>query len=75
MRGVRVVREQPRGNRERARPDVRFGIRERVAMRMIDVRVEEIGGIAGQRVRHPRDVPDRESAVAAVARASEMSEP
>ena len=41
MRGVGVVRQQPRGNADDARDDIGFRVGERGAVRIEDVGVEE----------------------------------
>ena len=66
-----VAREPPGGQADHPRGEVGFGERQRVAVRMEDVRVEEVGRIGEERVRDPGHVPDRYPGIAAVGRAPE----
>ena len=71
VRGLRIAREPPGGEADHPRGEVGFGERQRVAVRMEDVRVEEVARIGEERVRDPGHVPDRYPGIAAVGRAPE----
>ncbi len=60
--------------RDRAGAEVGLGERERLPVRVKDVRVVHARGIRRQHVRDPGDVPDAEPSVAGVLRAAERPE-
>ena len=66
VRRVRILRQRPDRRADHAFDDVAFGERERVGVRIEDVRVEQLPRIRGQRMRHPRHDPDAPAAVVGI---------
>jgi hypothetical protein len=66
VRDERVARRPVSRRGQHTSHEVRFRVQERAAMRIEDVRVEQMHRIGDDRPRHPRHVPERKLAVAAV---------